>query len=116
MSLMCDDQSREIQFGEALWAATSRDTEDFSALCNEVVERVPPRLRRDTPCAPGDLGVNIHRGHSGPHRGLYPDIFTAYQAGQFKLGDFVFSISTLVAHEFLPNHMDRREARRLRTA
>lgn len=110
MALICDEHHdahwHTIKIGEKLFAGMRGDATFCSALCAEVVERIPLDERRDSPCRPGDGGVDIHRATSLPgERG-------SYQSLGLKAVDLYFSISRETAERYLPYHLERYRGRR----
>ena len=103
MSLICDETGRYIDFGEPLMAGTRQDVNFYSALCQEVIERIPESERRNHSCENGQGGVNIHKATSGKN------FNGAYSLCGFTLGRFQFSISQEAAERYLPKHVRRYE-------
>ena len=101
MSLVCDEKGRDIEFGDPLMAGSRGDVDFFSALCKEVLDRIPKSRRRKKPCKVGEGGVDIHEASSTRN---FNDSYTLCD---FTRGDFKYSISQKVAERFLPKHIRR---------
>lgn len=101
MSLLCDETRHYLEETAPLWAGTRSDIPTYSALSHEVIQKIPDREKRSTPCQPnaGDEGVDIHEASSTARGGFY------HMTG-FTLGRFVFSISGEAARKYLPHHYD----------
>jgi hypothetical protein len=99
MSLYCDESKQNIGFGTPLFAGTREDVNFFSALCEEVINRIPKEERRVFKT--DKEGVNIHRASSGRN------FNEAYTLCDFSLGDFLFSISKKSAEKYLPAHFEK---------
>lgn len=97
MSLLCNEIGRNIHFGEPLMAGTRSDVDYYSALCKEVIDKIPVSERRNEPCKPEDGGVNIHEASSTRN------FNGSYTICGFTLGNFRFSISQKNAELYLPN-------------
>jgi hypothetical protein len=96
MSLICIEIGRDIEYGEILRAGTRQGAGSFSALSQEVIERIPESERRSTPCEPADGGVDIHEASSGRN------FNGSYTWSGFRHGKFLFSISQEAAEKYLP--------------
>ncbi len=101
MSLICDETGRSIEYGAVLMAGTRDDVDFYSALSQEVLERIPESQMCSTPCEPNGGGVNIHEAIAS--RSLTGN----YSTSDFRLGGFCFSISDETAHTYLPEHAKR---------
>ena len=99
MSLYCDETKRSINFGEPLWAGTREDVDFFTALCDEVVSKIPETDRDPVPRR--GTGLNIFKASSDRNMN------GAYTISGFTLGDFVFSLSEEAAIKYFPNNMKR---------
>lgn len=99
MSLLCDETRRDIEFGEQLMAGTRINAKFYSALCKEVIDRIPMSLRRVKSCKLWEGGVNIHEATSTRN------FNGSYTLCNFTIGKFSFSVSQKVAKRFLPNHI-----------
>ena len=100
MSLICDETGRDIIYGESLQVGTREDVEFYSALCEEVIARIPESERRPEPCVRGDGGVDIHRATSGKNfNGAY-----TLTVG-FQIREFLFSVSKETAEKYIPKHL-----------
>ena len=99
--LICDENSRDIKFGEQLMAGTRSDVKFYAALCKEVLDQIPESERRTEPCNPKEGGVDIHEATSTRN---FNNSYTLYD---FALGDFKFSVSQDVAERHLPKHIKR---------
>src|SRR5258708_6117378 len=100
MSLMCDETGEMIMYGTPLYMSTRQGAETYSALCGDVVNRIPKKERRSNPCntTNGDKGLDIHRGDAGPN-------FTgSYAWTSMEIKEFLFSIPEETARKYLPNH------------
>jgi len=101
MSLICDETKRYIKYGDVLRAGTRGDVEFYSALSQEVLGRIQDSEKRQTPCEPGDGGVNIHEASSSRN------FNGSYTLSDFTLREFLFSISKKTAEKYLPTHARR---------
>lgn len=108
MSLICDETGRAIEHGAVLMAGTRDDVEFFSALSQEVLERIPETLMCPTPCEPSKGGMNIHEAMAS--RNLTGN----YSTSDFRLKGFCFSVSDETAQTYLPKHATRYPAPMLR--
>lgn len=106
MSLFCDETWKDIEYGDILMAGTRDDVDFFSALSQEILCKIPYLEKRQQPCGPEDEGVNIYYATSTEN---IIGTFTTnnYSLVNFKLGDFVFSISKETAEKYLPKHYSR---------
>lgn len=98
MSLICDETGRDIEFGEPLHCGGRCDATIFSALCKDVIDPIPARLRRKKPCKSGKGGVDIHSASSTEN------FNGSYTFCDFRHGGFLFSISPATAKRYLPKH------------
>lgn len=102
MSLVCDETGRDIEFGDPLMVGTRNDVEEFSALSQEVLKKIPQNLKRESSCDPAMGGVDIHVAVSKKNfNGSY-----TWSVG-FKKGDFLYSISQKTAEKYLPKHIKK---------
>ena len=101
MSLLCDETDRDIEYGDVLMAGTRGDVKFYSALSQEVLGRIQDSEKRQTPCEPGDCGVNVHEASSSRN------FNGSYTISDFMLGKFRFSISKETAEKYLPKHTRR---------
>lgn len=101
MSLICDETGQNIRFGASLMSGTRSDVRFHSALCQKVISQIPDSEKRTEPCEPGVGGVDIH--HSTSSR----DFNGNYMLSDFRLGEFVFSVSDEIARRYLPVHYRR---------
>lgn len=108
MSLICAETGQGIEYGAVLMAGTRDDVEFFSALSQEVLERIPEAEMSSTPCEPNKGGINIHEAMAS--RNLTGN----YSTSDFRLGGFCFSISNEAAQKYLPKHATRYPAPMLR--
>lgn len=99
MSLLCIETGRDILYGEPLMAGTRAGAGFFTALSQEVIDRIPESERRPTPCEPSEGGVDIHEASSGRN------FNGSYTWSDFTLGEFLFSISQEAAEKYLPKHI-----------
>lgn len=96
MSLLCIETGRDIEYGDALYAATCVDSQVYSALCGACVRAIPDARKRHVPAGPDD-GFDIHRATSSRN-------FTgSYTLCDFTLGEFLFSINRQTAGQYLPH-------------
>ena len=98
MSLLCIETGRDIDYGDVLMAGTRYDVGFFSALSQEALKSIPESEKRLAPCQPGEGGVDIH--HASSSRNFNG----SYTLFDFKLGNFLFSISREAAKKYLPVH------------
>lgn len=97
MSLCCDETKQDIEYNEPLFAGTRADVPFFSALSEQVLSRIPISKRCSEPCS--GPGINIHKASSSRN------FNGSYTLCDFKLGDFLYSISLETAKKYLPNHL-----------
>ena len=110
MALACDEhrdaEYHTFKVGEEIFAGTRQDSNVCSALCVEIVNRIPADDRQSSPCKPGDGGIDIHLA-TAPHgeRGTYVSL-------GLEAKYFCFSISRETAERYLPYHLERYSGRR----
>jgi len=96
MSLICHETRKDIEFGDPLMVAFSRDRKAFTALSQEVLSKIPQHLKSDVP---GQVDIHVavsKRNFNGSYT-----VTTG-----FKAGDFLYSISEETARRFLPRYAD----------
>jgi len=100
MSLICDENGRNIEFGEPLFVGSRSDVDFYSALSWDVLKKIPLEDRHPEPCPFYSGGVDIHVATS---RRNFNGSYTVTVG--FKKLNFVYSISQTVAEKYLPNHI-----------
>jgi hypothetical protein len=102
VSLFCDETGRDIEFGDPLFAATRVDIEDFYALSEEALSRIPPQERLGGPVGAEKGGEDIHAAKSTRN------FNGSYTVVGFELSIYLFSISQETAERYLPVHSKHR--------
>lgn len=98
MSLCCHETIRDITYGTPLRCTTHGVIDTFSALSQEIFEQIPERAKRSTPCEEEECGVDVHTANSSKNGGVRDN----YPMLDFKMGEFLFSLSPEDAAKYLP--------------
>lgn len=102
MSLLCDETGMPIPFGDELFAALHPDGSHFFALSGVVVARIRESERHPNSATPGTGAIDIYDGLS-----VRNEPMETYSLLDFRLGEFLFSISEETAQRVLPRHLAR---------
>ena len=95
MSLICHETKRDIEFGDPLMVAYSRNHVNFTALSQEVLSKIPQDLKSDQP---GEVDIHVavsKRNFNGSY---------TFTVG-FVAGSFLYSISEDTGRKYLPRYM-----------
>lgn len=98
MSLECHETGCLFEPHETIWCGTRTHIDLCSAVCDAVIARIPFELRRPTPCAAGEEGVDIHPLVGGKEGRFFPYV----QIVSTRMGTFGFSISGKTARTYIP--------------
>lgn len=96
MSLFCHESKNYITFGDPLFAGTRKDAKFFSALCEDVINKIPEKDRNKKPCDPIEGGIDIHRASSTLN------LTGTYTLCDFTIEEFIFSVSRETSKKYLP--------------
>jgi len=99
VSLLCSETNKDIEYGTTLMAGTRPGEKFYHALSEEALARIPESEKSLVLCGPGSSGINIHEATSSKN-------FNGnYTFSDFKLGEFLFSISKEAAEKHIPKHV-----------
>lgn len=99
MSLICGESGKSITYRSTFYAVTRKDNDNYTAVLERIIKKIPQNARRTKPCKRGEKGLDIHLSGSsaGPTRG------GSYSRGDgFELGEFQFSVSEATVEQLLP--------------
>jgi hypothetical protein len=86
-------------YSEPLYALVTPSQGPGTAVCQEVIERLPEIERGSQPSAQDRDGINVHEGSASEN------FNGAYAWSGFTIGKFLFSVSPAVAEQHFPQYM-----------
>ena len=99
MSLLCSEKGEDIIFGTVLYALTRGDLAVYDAVCAEVIEAIPESAKI---FELSGGGADVHAATSSRN---FNDSYTIMD---FRLGDFLFSVTHEDAERYLPQFAEHR--------